>query len=675
MELVKIEQTGKKIFEQFPVIKRSLKRIYQITSVISSKEKFKSKGDVVRISPEDGFEYYYGYYDKSPWDVSDRYIIALKVKRAYKSVAPKESGELVLIDTVNGNKVITVATVNSWNVQQGCMAQWLGPDFRSRIIYNDFRNGKYCSVIFNIDNMKEEKELPLPVYDVAKDGSFALSLDFSRLHRLRPGYGYSNLLEETKNELCPNKTCIWKIDISSGKITSLLKYTDLESFESNESMKGAEHKVNHLMISPNGKRFMVLHRWFKNGRKHTRLVTVNVDCTDMYNLSDDVFVSHCYWKNDEEILSFLRKKNTGDHYYLMKDKTQEYKMHWPQLNTDGHCSYSPDGKYIITDTYPNRKRIASVYLCKEEDNKPICIASVFSPFKYDNDCRCDLHPRWNNKGDKICIDSVHDGKRGIYVIPVSSKPQNQNDVNLYEIPKIIHSVWLGNGQKSQIVERSMESWKRFCSDYQFIEWNEGNFDIENSCEYVRQAYNEKQWAFVSDYIRLKALYEYGGIYLDTDMEILKNIDSFLKHKSFMCTESNYTVSTAILAAKPHAKWVKELLDEYESIKFINSDGSYNRLPNTKRIQKYLENKYSYCWSDNPKELEDGFVVYPRYYFSPLNCFTGVLNMTENTYGIHHYDNSWKSNSDKLKKKLMQIATRIIGEDRRAQLVNIRNRKN
>ncbi len=298
------------------------------------------------------------------------------------------------------------------------MAQWLGPDFQSRIIYNDFRDGKYCSVIYNLVTKSEEKVLPLPVYDVARDGSFALSLDFSRLHRMRPGYGYSNLPDTTKGELCPDKTCIWCMNILSGEVTELFKYTDMIIFEPDESMQGAKHKVNHLMISPDGNRFMVLHRWFKKGRKHTRLITVNLDKTEMYNLSDDVFVSHCYWKNDEEILSFLRKRETKDHYYLMRDKTQEYKMYWPELNTDGHCSYSPDGRLIITDTYPNRKRIASVYLCTEDDNRSRQIARVFAPFRYDNDCRCDLHPRWNRKGDKVCIDSVHNGQRGLYVISV-----------------------------------------------------------------------------------------------------------------------------------------------------------------------------------------------------------------------------------------------------------------
>lgn len=418
MGFVEIEQAGKKLLEQFPVLKRLAKRVYQLASVATSKEKFKSEGDVVQVSPKDSFEYYYGYYDKSPWDITDRYMICIKVKQAYKSVAPKEPGLVGVIDTQDGNRFIEIGTTRSWNVQQSCMAQWMGPDFGTKIIYNDFRDGKYCSVIYNWTEKREETVLPIPVYDVARDGSFALSLDFSRLHRMRPGYGYSNLPDVTKGELCPDAPCIWKMDIPSGEVTELFKYTDMASFEPDETMAGAEHKVNHLMISPNGKRFMVLHRWFQKGRKHTRLVTINVDKTEMYNLSDDVFVSHSYWKNDQEILSFLRKKETGNHYYLMRDQTQEYKMYWPELNTDGHCSYSPDGTRIITDTYPNRKRIASVYLCTEADNRARRIARVSAPFRYDNDCRCDLHPRWNHAGTKVCIDSVHDGKRGLYVIPV-----------------------------------------------------------------------------------------------------------------------------------------------------------------------------------------------------------------------------------------------------------------
>ena len=308
MGFIELEQAGKRMFEQFPVIKRSAKRVYQLASVATSNEKVKSEGDVIRVSPDDGYEYFYGYYDKSPWDATDRYMICIKVKQAYKSVAPKEPGIVGVIDTQDNNKFIKIGVTHSWNVQQSCMAQWMGSDYKKYILYNDFRDGKYCAVIYNFQARKEEKTLSMAAYDVAKDGSFILSLDFSRLHRMRPGYGYSNLPETTKGELCPDKGCIWKVDVKSNEVTELFKYTDFAAFEPDESMTGAEHKVNHLMISPNGKRFMVLHRWFQKGRKHTRLVTVNVDKTEMYNLSDDVFVSHCYWKNDKEILSFLRKK-------------------------------------------------------------------------------------------------------------------------------------------------------------------------------------------------------------------------------------------------------------------------------------------------------------------------------------------------------------------------------
>lgn len=422
MGFTEIENTGKRIFEKYPKVKRIFKRGYQLVSyALAPNKKTKFEGDLKCISPNDEYEYFYGYYDKSPWDCDDRYVIALKANKTYKEVAPRETAEIVLIDTLNNNQIKTIGKTNSWNVQQACMAQWIGPDFKSRIIFNDFRNGSYCSVVFNVIEMKEEKVLSKPIYDVSKDGKIALSLDFSRLHRMRPGYGYSNIPDVNASKSCPDETCVWKIDVETGKTVDLLKYTDMANFEPDETMKNAEHKVNHLMISPNGKKFMVLHRWFQDGHKHTRLVTANIDGTDKYNLSDDVFVSHCYWKNDEQILAFLRKNESGNHYYLMNDKTQNYTLHWSRLNTDGHCSYSPDKSLVITDSYPNRKRQAFVYVCTENQEQPARIAKVFSPFKYDNDCRCDLHPRWNNKGDKVCIDSVHNGKRGLYVIPIKSK--------------------------------------------------------------------------------------------------------------------------------------------------------------------------------------------------------------------------------------------------------------
>ncbi|MBC7074987.1 MAG: hypothetical protein H5T98_02700 [Syntrophomonadaceae bacterium] len=397
-----------------PEVKKVIKRIYQY-GMYTISPKIKYEGNITRVSPNDG-ECFFGYYDKSPWDKSDSYILCLRAKNTYKSVAPNDPAEILLIDTKNNNSFEVLATTNAWNVQQGCMLQWLGPDFSNNIIFNDFQDGQYCSIVMNV-HTKEKRALPMPVYSVSNDGKFALSLDFSRLHRLRPGYGYSNLPDFTKNMLSPDEPCIYHLDIESGKVTPLLKYTDFANFQTRSEMKNAEHKVNHIMINPSGTRFMVLHRWFCGSRKYTRLLTVNCDGTDMFNLSDDDMTSHCFWKNDQEILAYMHKHHGGDGYYLLQDKTTTHKKMWAdQLISDGHPSYSPDGSYIVTDTYPDRQRLASIFLINSHTNDVVRIVRVFTPFKYDNDVRCDLHPRWNRSGKEICFDSVFEGKRQLYIV-------------------------------------------------------------------------------------------------------------------------------------------------------------------------------------------------------------------------------------------------------------------
>lgn len=426
-----IEQKINYQLNKYPGIKKYIKRGYQLVMYAIS-PKIKSEGNIIRVSPDDpNNEYFFGYYDKSPWNATGRYMLCMRAKNTWSKPDPIDEAEILLIDTkcnanVNHNDNYSyevIAKTHTWNVQQGCMAQWLGPDFSSKVLYNDMRDGKYCSVILDVLS-KEERVLPMPVYTVSTDGKTALSLDFSRLHSLRLGYGYSALPERTKGIALPDETCIWRVDIENGAVVPLLKYTDFTSFEPRPEMQveGSVHKVNHLMLSPNGKRFMVLYRWFVGQRKYTRLITCNVDGSDMYLLSDDDMVSHCYWKNDEEIIAFERKKNGGPGYYLMKDKTQEWKHIWPQLSNDGHPSYSPaDNSLVVFDTYPSRSRVQEVKLGRDNDttgDSVKVIARVFSPFRYDNDTRCDLHPRWSRDGKKICFDSVFEGHRGMYVVEV-----------------------------------------------------------------------------------------------------------------------------------------------------------------------------------------------------------------------------------------------------------------
>ena len=415
-----LEQKINYQLNKYPGIKKYIKRGYQLAMYAIS-PKIKSEGNIVCVSPSDNQEYFFGYYDKSPWDALGRYMLCMRAKDTWSEPDPVSGAEIILIDTQDGYSFRVIAKTYTWNVQQGCMAQWVGPDFKSKVLYNDLRDGKYCSVILDVVS-KEEKVLPMPVYTVSADGKTALSLDFSRLHSLRLGYGYAALPEKTKGVVLPDETCIWKMDIETGEVKPLLKYTDFANFQPRPEMKveGSVHKVNHVMLSPNGKRFMVLYRWFVGSRKYTRLITCNVDGTDMYVLNDDDMTSHCYWKDDEHIIAFENKKDGGAGYYLMRDKTQEYKHLWPQLSNDGHPSYCPtDNNLVVTDSYPNRARVADVKLLKDTDpegKEMKVIARVFAPFKYDNDTRCDLHPRWKRDGSAVCFDSVFEGHRGLYVV-------------------------------------------------------------------------------------------------------------------------------------------------------------------------------------------------------------------------------------------------------------------
>lgn len=413
---------------KYPAVKKVIKRAYQL-SMYTISPKIKSEGNIIRISPNEKGEYFFGYYDKSPWDASMRYIICMRAENTWSEPDPMDTADILLIDTQDRNRVKKVATTRTWNVQQGCMAQWLGPEFGKKILYNDLRDGKYCSVILDIETNKE-KVLSIPVYTVSADGKIALSLDFSRLHNLRLGYGYAALPEKTKGINLPDSTAIWRLDIDSGKVTEILKYTDFANFEVRPEMKkdGSVHKVNHIMLSPNGKRFMVLYRWFCGQHKYTRLITCNIDGTDMYNLSDDDMVSHCYWKNDEEIIAFENKRNGGPGYYLMRDKTREYQHLWTQLSNDGHPSYSPiDNSLVVIDSYPNRARVADIKVLRDTDieGKNIkVVARVFAPFRYDNDTRCDLHPRWRQDGRAICFDCAFEGHRGLYIVDLESVYNN-----------------------------------------------------------------------------------------------------------------------------------------------------------------------------------------------------------------------------------------------------------
>lgn len=234
------------------------------------------------------------------------------------------------------------------------------------------------------------------------------------------------------------------------------------------------------------------------------------------------------------------------------------------------------------------------------------------------------------------------------------------------IPKIIHYCWFGKNEKSPIVKKCIESWKKYCPDYEIIEWNENNFDVD-SVLFTKQAYAAGKWAFVADYVRLYALSLYGGIYLDTDMELFRDLSLLENDSGILGFESNDYVAMGIIGVEKNSPFIKVQKSEYEDIEFLNKDGSFNMLTNVHRVKSYLTDK---GLKENGRKQKVGeFTVYPVKYFYP-NSFGMVFNKyPKDRLFVHHAEGSWRNQStqktfvNRLRRWAVGRARDIIGTDR------------
>lgn len=224
------------------------------------------------------------------------------------------------------------------------------------------------------------------------------------------------------------------------------------------------------------------------------------------------------------------------------------------------------------------------------------------------------------------------------------------------IPKVLHYCWFGETPKPHGVLKCIESWRRACPDYEIIEWNEHNFDI-HLIPYTTQAHQQGKWAFVSDVARLNALVNHGGIYLDTDVELLKPFDEFLNNDAFVGFEGTKYIATAVMGCQPDNKMMREFLRSYKNSQFITGDGRLDLSTNVDRLTRMLVDKGLSL--DGSMQTLDDIKVYPTDVFSPYDYIDGRLNLTTNTIAIHWYSLSWLENKS-FRKRLTQFYHRMIG---------------
>ena len=246
------------------------------------------------------------------------------------------------------------------------------------------------------------------------------------------------------------------------------------------------------------------------------------------------------------------------------------------------------------------------------------------------------------------------------------------------IPKVIHYCWFGRNQLPADAKKCIESWRKHMPDYEIKEWNEDNFDV-NIIPYTKEAYEAKKYAFVSDYARFWILYNYGGLYFDTDVEVIKPMDDIVAKGPFMGCEKEVDKSAKDKSAKdigvapglglgvnPGLGLYKEILDAYADFHFLNEDGTLN----TKTVVSYTTEllvKYGLKYTNEIQECA-GVLIYPKEYFCPLDYATNKMAITPNTYSIHHYSATWHTKSEKFKIWL----ARIIGKKLTKAIVKIKS---
>ena len=366
--------------------------------------------------------HWFSYYDKLQFDPTGRCVLGMEVDFEHRSPEPDDVVKIGMVDLKSGDKWRQLGESRSWCWQQGCMLQWR-PGSKNEIIWNDRRDDRYVCHILNVQTGKK-RTLPYPIYTVSPDGRIAVAPDFRRVQDMRPGYGYAGLPDPHADDPAPTDSGIFRIDLDSGDRELIISLADISGFgEIPGNPKDAKHYFNHLLFNTDGSRFIFLHRWRATGLRSfgTRMLTARPDGGDIAVVDPHGKTSHFIWRDPEHILAWAWHPSHGNAFYLYKDRTDKVEVVGKGVMTrNGHCTYLPGNKWILNDTYPDRKREQNVYLYNTATEKTVSLGRFHLPTKYAGEWRCDTHPRFSPDGRSVVIDSPHSvNGRQMYLIDIS----------------------------------------------------------------------------------------------------------------------------------------------------------------------------------------------------------------------------------------------------------------
>jgi hypothetical protein len=360
--------------------------------------------------------HFFNHYHLSPWDASQRYLLSHAATVAGREPTADDWATIGLIDRADGDRWLPLDETNAWNWQQGAILQWVPPADRW-IIYNQRDGDRAVSVLRDIES-GETRRLPLPVAALSHNGRSALSLNYARM---RPGYRYVGLPDPCAGQLASDEDGLFWMDLATGEHRLICSLAEAAQLDPTPEMAEAEHYFSNVMFNPGDTRLVLYHRW-RTGpdRWQTRVLTLAPDGSDLHVLIEPGFASHWDWYDDRHLLAWAEWGNT-QRFFLFEDGSQAD----PRIIGDrllynaGHCSFSPDRRWLLTDTYPDffdgRQYLILYHLAS---GRRLDIGRFRVSPDARGPYRCDLHPRWNRDGTQVCIDSTHEGQRQMYVVDV-----------------------------------------------------------------------------------------------------------------------------------------------------------------------------------------------------------------------------------------------------------------
>lgn len=364
------------------------------------------------ISPDDGYDYFFAYYDLQPYDKQSKRHLAHRVSFHDRLPTPDDVAELGYV-TLADRKFHKVAESHAWNFQQGSLLQWFDDE---SIIYNDYRDGELCSVIKNVDT-GAEKVLCAPLAHLSLDRKWGLSINFPRVWNFRAGYGYCNYRDRHYDEKAPADDGVFLVDVEKNTAKLIISYRQLREAFPEKPHCDRKLVVNHITFNPSASRFLFLLRDFPEkpeDKWNTMLLTANRDGSEIRNLTGYCFNSHYHWRDDEVIMTYSGIPTVKGIYFI-NDATGELRMLDDALvnKKDIHCLFHPDRTCFIGDGYPDRESYRTIFLYDLESETSCKVASIYSKNTGLTDNRCDLHNRFNPDGTLVSFDSLGEGKRCI----------------------------------------------------------------------------------------------------------------------------------------------------------------------------------------------------------------------------------------------------------------------